>query len=142
MAAYDVGGVRFLAIDNSGYQILPEQLKFFRSHVNSGQPLVLLVHIPLYAPGRNTGFGCGHPEWGAKTDRNHEVERRLKWPESGHTQVTLDFHREVFAATSLMGIFAGHTHRQSLDVVNGIPQFVTAANATGALMKVEFLPQA
>ena len=141
MSSYDVGEVRFLAIDNSHYQILPEQLKFFRAHVNSGKPLVLTVHIPLFAPGRPTGFGCGHPAWGAKTDRNFEVERRPIWPESGHTQVTLAFHREVFAASNLIGIFAGHIHRNSIDVINGTPQFVTDDNASGAFMDVEFLPR-
>ena len=140
MSAYDVGGIRFLAIDNSHYQILPEQLEFLRKHVTSGRPLVLFVHIPLYAPGRSTGFGCGHPSWGAQTDRNFELERRPKWPESGHSQVTLDFHREVFSASNLLGVFAGHIHRNSIDVINGIPQFVTDDNASGAFMDLEFLP--
>jgi hypothetical protein len=52
----------------------------------------------------------------------------------------MDFHREVFSAPNLWGIFAGHIHRQSLDVLNGIPEFVTDANAQGATMDVEFLP--
>lgn len=140
MAVYEVHGVRFLAIDNSHYEILPEQLEFFRTEVRRGQPMVLLVHIPLYAPGRSMGFGCGHPDWGAATDRNYELERRPKWRESGHTQTTLDFHREVFAAKNLMGIFAGHIHQQSVDVFKGIPQFVTDANAVGAFMDVRFVP--
>jgi len=140
MAAHDIHGVRFLAIDNSHYEILPEQLEFFRTQVNSGQPLVLLIHIPLYAPGRSMGFGCGNPKWGAATDRNYEIERRPKWRDSGHTQTTIDFHREVFDAKNLMGIFAGHIHRQSVDVVNGIPQFVTNANAVAAFMEVSFVP--
>ena len=141
MAAYEIHGIRFLAIDNSHYQIRPDQLEFFRQHSNSGYPLVLLVHIPLYAPGRSVGFGCGHPDWGAKTDRNYKIERRPRRPESGHTQVTMDFHREVFTSKNLLGIFAGHIHQQSTDVVNGIPQFVTDANAKGATMSVEFIPQ-
>ena len=140
MAAYDLHGVLFLAIDNSHYEILPEQLEFFRTHVRSGQPLVLLVHIPLYAPGRSMGFGCGNPEWGAAADRNFELERRPKWPDSGHTQTTIDFHREVFDTKNLLGIFAGHIHRQSVDVVNGIPQFVTDANAVGAFADISFVP--
>lgn len=141
MAAYDIHGIRFLAIDNSNYEILPEQLEFFRMQLRSGQPLVLLVHIPLHAPGRSMGFGCGHPQWGAETDRNFKIERRPKWPESGHTQSTLDFHREVFDAdpNNLLGIFAGHIHRQSVDVVNGIPQVVTNANAVGAFTDVRFV---
>ena len=138
MAVREVRGIRFLALDNSTYEILPDQLEFFRAEAKTGRPLVLLVHIPLYAPGRPVGFGCGHPEWGAKTDRNYEVERRPRWPESGHTAVTLAFHREVFATSNLVGIFAGHMHRPSLDVWNGVPQFVTDANATGAFLSVEF----
>ena len=141
MSAYDVGQVRILAIDNSHYQILPEQLAFFPGQVATGKPLVLMVHIPLYAPGRPVGYGCGHPDWGALTDRNFELERRPKWPESGHTQVTQEFHREVFAAPNLMGIFAGHIHRNSIDVINGIPQFVTDDNASSAFLDVEILPQ-
>ena len=140
MAVRKVQGVRFLAIDNSTYEILPDQLEFFRAEAKTGQPLVLLVHIPLYAPGRPVGFGCGHPDWGANTDRNHEVERRPRWPESGHTPVTMAFHREVFSTPNLVGIFAGHIHRPSLDVWNGVPQWVTDANATGAYLSVEFAP--
>lgn len=141
MTAYDLQGVRVLAIDNSNYEILPEQLDFFRAQVSLGQPLILLIHIPLSAPGRSMGFGCGNPEWSAATDRNFKIERRPRWPESGHTQATLDFHREVFDADNLMGVFAGHIHRQSVDVINGIPQFVTSANAVGAFMDIRLEPQ-
>lgn len=141
MSAYDVGDVRFLAIDNSNYQIAPEQLKFYREQVNTGKPLVLTIHIPLFAPGRSMGFGCGHPDWGAQSDRNFKIERRPRWPTTGHTQATIDFHREVFATPNLLGIFAGHIHQHSVDVINGIPQFVTDDNASGAHMDIEFLPR-
>jgi predicted phosphodiesterase len=139
MGVCDINGIRFVAIDNSTYEILPEQLAFFRDQEASGRPLVLLMHIPLYAPGRDVGFGCGHPEWGAMRDRHWKTERRPRWPEAGHTATTLAFHREVFAAPSLLGVFAGHTHQQSLDCVNGTPQFVVAANAGGGFLEAEFL---
>ncbi len=141
MAVREVKGVRFLAIDDSYYEILPEQLEFFRTQVATGEPLVLLMHIPLYAPGRSVGYGCGHPEWGAETDRNWRLERRPQWPEEGHTETTMAFHREVFAAPNLVGVLAGHIHRQSLDVMDRVPQFVADANATGAYLSVEFVPQ-
>jgi len=136
----EIKGVRVVAIDDSCYGIQPGQLEFFRAQAATGLPLILLVHIPLYAPGRPVSFGCGHPEWGAKTDRNAELERRQRWPESGHTSVTMAFHREVFRAANLLGVLAGHTHRLSLDVVNGIPQVVTEANAAGGHLLVEILP--
>lgn len=142
MAVREINGVRLVALDNSHYEILPEQLEFYRAQVRTGQPLVLLVHIPLYAPGRPVGFGCGHPQWGAAADRNFELERRPRWPNAGHTEVTMAFHREVFTTPNLLGVCAGHIHRPSLDVQNGIPQLVTDANATGAYLLAEFLPTA
>lgn len=142
MAALGINGLRFVALDDSHYEILPEQLEFYRAQVRTAQPLVLLLHIPLYTPGRSVGYGCGHPQWGAATDRNFELERRPRWPQSGHTEVTMAFHREVFSSPNLLGVFAGHIHRSSLDVFNGIPQIVTDANATGAYVLAEFLPAA
>ena len=138
-AAYDINGLRFVCIDNSTYEILPEQLEFFKAQADSGLPLLLLMHIPLYVPGRSMGFGCGHPEWGEKTDRNFEVERREKWPKEGHTQVTLDFCQEVFNAPNLLAILAGHTHKASLDIRNGIPQVVTRENACGYYTTVNII---
>lgn len=140
MATRDVGGLRFVLIDNSTYQIHPEQLDFYRAQVRSRLPLVLVVHIPLYVPGRPVGFGCGHPEWGAKTDQGFETERRPRWPESGHTPTTMAFHRDVFSTPNLLGVFAGHVHRASADFLNGIPQIVSDANAVGAYLDIEFLP--
>lgn len=137
MAAREVAGVKVVTLDNSTYEILPEQLDFFRKQAAAGGPMLLCVHIPLYAPGRPVGFGCGHPEWGAKSDDGFKIERRPRWPESGHNETTMAFHCEVFATPGLLGIFAGHIHQASLDVVKGIPQFVAGANATGAHLLVE-----
>jgi predicted MPP superfamily phosphohydrolase len=136
-AAYDFRGVRYVSIDNSTYEILPEQLNFFKQQVNSNVPMVLMMHIPLYMPGRSRGFGCANPEWGAKADRNFELERREKWREGGHTKVTFDFYDEVFAAPNLLCVLAGHTHHQSLDIKNGIPQIVSAHNATGYFADIQ-----
>lgn len=141
MTVKEINGIRFVTLDNSIYEVLPEQLTFFREQVKTGKPLVLFVHIPLYAPGRPVGFGCGHPQWGWEADRNFELERRPRWPKAGHTETTMTFHKEVFSAANLLGVFSGHTHKQSLDVINGIPLFVTDANATGAYMDIEFLPE-
>lgn len=140
MAAYDIKGIRFLAIDNSTYQINDEQLAFFIEQVTSGMPLVLLVHIPMYAPGKKISFGCGNPNWGAATDRGFKLERRPKWPESGHTQTTLNFHKKVFNAPNLLGIFAGHIHRNSIEMIKGKPQIVTDDNASGGYLDINFLP--
>ncbi len=130
-AAYDCNGIRFVCIDNSTYEILPEQLDFFRAQTKSGLPLLLLMHIPLFMPGRSMGFGCANPYWGETWDKNFRTERREKWRKGGHTKVTMDFYDAVFDAPNLLLILAGHTHHQSLDIRNGIPQFVSKHNASG-----------
>ena len=140
MAAYDIKGIRFLAIDNSTYQIHEEQLAFLSSQIRTGLPLVLLVHIPMYAPGKNISFGCGNPFWGAATDQGFKLERRPKWPVSGHTQITFDFYKKVFDAPNIMGVFAGHTHRNSIEIIKGKPQIVSDDNASGGYLEIDFLP--
>ncbi len=137
--SYDINGIRIVCIDNSTYEILPEQLDFFRDQVNSGLPLVLLMHIPLYIPGRTVGFGCGHPQWGAESDKNYEIERREKWRKNGHTRTTFIFRDEVFKSNNLLSIFAGHIHHPSLDVERGVPQVVSATNTTGAYTDIRIL---
>ena len=139
MGARVINGVRFVSIDNSNYEILPEQLAFFKRQEALKQPMILLMHIPLFAPGRSVGYGCGHPQWGAAKDKNFKIERRERWPEAGHTDTTFRFRKEVFNCSNLMGILAGHIHKPTLDVIQGIPQLVTDANATGAYLKVEFI---
>jgi DNA repair exonuclease SbcCD nuclease subunit len=139
MAAYDIKGIRFLAIDNSTYEINDEQLAFFSEHVASGLPLVLLVHIPMYAPGKSISFGCGNPNWNASSDRNYKLERRPRWPEDGHSKTTFKFYNEVFNASNLLGIFTGHIHKNSIEIINGKPQIVSDDNASGGYLDIDFL---
>ena len=140
MAAYDIKGIKFLAIDNSTYEINEEQLRFFYNQVESGLPIVLLIHIPMYVPGKKISFGCGNPYWGAKTDINFKLERRPKWPKNGHTKTTFEFHNKVFDSPNVMGIFAGHIHRNSIEIVKGKPQIVSDDNANGAYLDIDFIP--
>ena len=140
MAAYDIKGIRFVAIDNSTYEINDKQLAFFSEQVESDIPLVLLIHIPLYAPGKNIYYGCGNPFWGAATDDNFELERRPKWPENGHTKTTFEFYKKVFDSSNLIGIFAGHIHQNSIEIIKGKPQIVSDDNASGGYLDIDFIP--
>jgi DNA repair exonuclease SbcCD nuclease subunit len=140
MAAYDINGIRFLAIDNSTYEINKDQLEFFSSRADSGLPLVLLVHIPMYAPGKKISYGCGNPNWNASTDRNYNLERRPRWPEEGHSQITFDFYKKVFNTSNLLGIFTGHIHKTSIEITKGKPQIVSDDNASGGYLEIDFLP--
>lgn len=43
-ASYDLNGIRMVFIDNSTYEILPEQLDYFRKQAESKKPLLLFMH--------------------------------------------------------------------------------------------------
>ena len=137
---YDFNGLRLVLVDNATYEISAEQLEFYRKAVAVDQPVILVCHIPLYVPGRDVKYGCGHPDWGAATDRNYLIERRPKWPEEGHTRITMEFHREVFATENLLAVLSGHTHRPAVDVHKGIPVFVAPANASGGFLQISIGP--
>jgi len=141
-ASYYLNGIRMVFIDNSTYEIMPEQLDYFRQHVNSGNPVILFMHIPLYMPGRSMGYGCANPEWGEKTDKNYEIERREKWKNGGHTKTTFNFYDEVFNAPNLLVVFAGHTHHPALDIKNNIPQIVSGHNASGYFTEINVFENA
>lgn len=134
----EINGVIFITIDNSTYEINAEQLSLMESCLRENKPCILLLHIPLYAPGRPVSFGCGHPQWNAANDKNFQLERRMPWRTAGHTATTMAFYKAVFSAPNLIGILAGHIHQPSVDVINGIPQVVAVANANGGYLQVNF----
>lgn len=140
VSSRDIKGVRIITLDNSTYEVLPAQLASFQSLLKDGLPTVLFVHIPLYVPGRPVGFGCGHPEWGAAVDKGYTIERRPRWRETGHTPVTMEFHKTVFSAPNLLGVFAGHTHQPSVDLLRGVPQVVSDDNSSGGSLEIRILP--
>jgi len=136
----DIKGIRLLFIDNSTYEILPKQLAFLQQQIKSGKPTIVMMHIPLYAQGRSVGFGCAHPDWNTTTDPSYVLEKRNPWPQNGHNPTTMKFREEVINAQNILAVFAGHIHEQSLDLIKGIPQFVTQLNASGAYYEVEVMP--
>lgn len=137
--AIDLKGIRVIMIDNSTYEISADQLSFFRQQAASGLPLLLMMHIPLYAPDRPVGYGCGHPDWNQENDDVYQLERRMPWPERGHTPITMQFREDVLNTPNLLAVFSGHIHQQTLDVINGVPLFVVKENASGNYFDIKII---
>ena len=136
----DIKGIRTVFIDNSTYEILPEQLKFIKEQIKTGKPLLLFMHIPLYVEGRALGYGVGNPRWNASTDNVYKTERREKWTEEGHSATTYEFRKEIINAKNILGIFTGHIHYQGVDILNHVPQFTVKDNASGAFYEIRLYP--
>lgn len=114
------GVVRVVWVDNSNYQILPEQLDFFKKVMDDDEdniPVVLMAHIPFYLGAGDTrgpSDTCGHPDWGTAADGVAYWEERPKWP-TRNLPSTMEFIKllEEKAAPNghLVAVLSGHTHQ-------------------------------
>lgn len=142
-AALEIGGLLFVAIDNSTYQVDDEQLAFFRAQAARGLPLVLLCHVPLALPALRTGGHplCGDPAWGAATDRNWRLERRPPWPESGNLPSTTAFYEAAVSSPALVAVLCGHIHADRVETIrDGAVQYATRAGMDGSCRLLRFVP--
>lgn len=135
-----IHGINFVLIDNSTFEISAEQLDFFNKQIDKGLPIILAMHIPLYLPGHNIDYGCGHPGWNLKNDTYYKIEDREPWPENGHTVTTFEFRDEVWSSPKVIGIFAGHTHEAMLDIHHNIFQCVPNANYANYDVMLRLIP--
>mmetsp|Transcript_86953 Transcript_86953/g.246539 ORF Transcript_86953/g.246539 Transcript_86953/m.246539 type:complete len:399 (+) Transcript_86953:60-1256(+) len=115
-------GVDVLSFDNSNHQITEDQLAFARKHLGEAgsshvAPVLLLLHMPLNMPGVDLPpkLSCGHPEWGAATDENWQLEGRPRWPEEGNLPSTVAFielvRTHAAPAGRIVALLTGHVHR-------------------------------
>ena len=132
--AKTIGGVKFLMIDNSTYNVDERQLEFFRAETAKGGPCVLAMHIPFWHRGWGV-FTCACPDWGADTDKYWQIERRQRWAER-QDDTTFEFRRATDEAEGLVAVLAGHLHK--LDVVSdgGLAHATAPLAAVGEVLKV------
>ncbi len=139
-----VGGINFVTIDNSIYQVNDEQLAFFRRQAARPMPLVLLMHIPLYLPkdaNRNSVSTCGDPRWGWEIDKNYKTERRERWSKDGNLPSTTAFLKSVQQARNLAAVLVGHTHRARADAISQTAiQYVTGRSVDAQHRLLTFKP--
>lgn len=116
----EIGGIRFVAIDNSIYQVNDRQLEFFRSQLAGGKPVVLLIHIPLSCPAlrepvmRRWGspIMMGAPEWPS-------LQSRRNWGAGDEdTPATSEFLKTAAKAPNLVAVLAGHIHFAHRDPIS------------------------
>ena len=125
-----IGGVRFVAIDNNYYYVLPEQLERFRAALADGVPVVLCVHNPLYSENTyevimkdkspdDPPYLCGCPYDLLLNLNDHRRRQQTT------NEVTKAFVDLCESAPNLKAILGGHLHRfASCRMNSGIPQIV------------------
>ncbi len=140
-SCYTDGGIQWLTIDNSTYQVTEGQLRAVEDSLKNSIPTVLLMHIPLSLPTlRNDTHACfrapilmGDPDW--------DIESREKWGTGDDLESTLEFVNVVTSARNLIAVFCGHIHFPHTDAIGPTAvQYVGAPGFEKAIRVVDFLP--
>ncbi|MBE6726116.1 MAG: hypothetical protein E7576_13155 [Ruminococcaceae bacterium] len=125
-----IGGIRFVAVDNNYYYVLPEQIERFRAALSDGVPVVLCVHNPLYSENtyelvmKNKApdeppYLCGCPYELLLNLNDHRRRQQTT------NELTREFVDLCESSKNLKAILAGHLHRfVSCAMNSGIPQIV------------------
>ena len=139
-----IGGINFVAIDNSTYQVNEDQLQFYKTQLKRNFPIVLLLHIPLYLGKEAKWKGitvCGNPNWGWDMDRNYKIERRERWSKTGNLASTSEFLETVKKCSNLITVLAGHTHKARVGSISEfVNQYVTGCSRYGHYRLLRFEP--
>ena len=142
--AVELGGVRLVALDNSNYQVSQAQLDFLQQQLQSGQPCLLFVHIPLCTPALTPAV---MERWEAPIMLGSSVG----WSAAGRKRIrarendasTLACHQLLTsgAVENLAGIFCGHVHlAHAGEFSPGRFQYVTRPCFEGGYRTIEIGP--
>ena len=115
---HEIGGIQFLLVDDSIYQVDEEQTAFVDTYLANGMPTVLLTHIPLSLPTLReptlerfeNPILIADPDWGP--------EGRDQWSTERDLPPTLEFARTLVRAENLVAVFCGHIHFAHADSIN------------------------
>ncbi|MGY8825379.1 MAG: metallophosphoesterase family protein [Candidatus Latescibacterota bacterium] len=117
--AIDIGGMRLITLDNSNYQVSPEQVEFLQQQLHSGLPCLLFIHIPLWIESLAPAVMA---QWNAPimmaTQDGWTGEQRQRWkvPDNWQsTEACLNLLTAEDSSDNLAGIFCGHVHFPHID---------------------------
>lgn len=138
----NLAGVDLVFIDNSDYQISPEQLQKTETLARAGNPCILFMHIPISLESLRPDalavwkvpILMGDPTW--------TKEARKQWGNAETDAAsTLEFIELVKNNPNLQAVFAGHLHFSHQDQYRpGHSQYVTDAGFKLSARLIEIQP--
>lgn len=109
-----LGGVRLIAVDNSYYHFDVGQLERLKAEVAGGEPILLLLHVPLHTPELHRKSVEFHPDRCAYLAGTPEEALATYSPERQRQQrptpETTEFIEYVRNCPAVRAILAGHIH--------------------------------
>ena len=140
-----INGIRFVAIDNNYYYITEEQMRLFKEVAEQGEPIVLIMHNPLYSrdlyrqimegkPADAPPYLIGCPE---ELLRSLSEKRYIQQKPNALTLEFLDYCNHL---PNLKAVLTGHLHEFcASELDSGVPQYVCDAGYHNEAIVYEFV---
>ena len=110
-------GVKFIAIDNSSHKIEQWQLDRFREEIADGMPVILALHVPVYAQDifefQINKLNYPHPAWlmAVPEEVMEEYNYEDAWiEEQKANDATIEFYNLIVSTPNIKAIVVGHDH--------------------------------
>ena len=129
-------GVKFIAVDNSSHTIEQWQLDRFKAEIADGLPVVLALHVPVYAPDifefQMTKLDYPHPAWlmAVPEELMAEYNYEQQWiDEQKANDATNEFYDLIVGTPCVKAILVGHDHADFVSQVTPtLKQYMVACD--------------
>ena len=129
-------GVKFIAIDNSFHKIEQWQLDRFKEELADGLPVILVMHVPVYAPDifefQMTKLNYPHPAWlmAVPEDLMRAYGYEEEWiEEQKANDATNEFYDLIVSSPNVKTIITGHDHANFVSQVTPtLKQYMVACD--------------
>ena len=136
-------GVKFLVIDNSFHTIEQWQLERFKEEIADGMPVILALHVPVYAPDifefQMTKLDYPHPAWLMTVPEEimAEYNYEQQWiDEQKANDATNEFYDLIVSTPSIKAIVVGHDHAHFVSQVTPTLKQYMVACTEGQIFEV------
>ena len=139
-----VGGVNFVAIDDSYHQFEPWQLTRLKKETEKGLPIVLCLHVPLFEQSLYDHHiersGPGSSSYLLGCDEDHLPDDEWRAIEIRPRGVTTEMAAFIKSQPLIKAVLAGHIHFSfESELAPGMPQFVTGLGCDGIAREITIL---
>ena len=139
-----VGGVNFVAIDDSYHQFEPWQLVRFKKELAKGLPIILCLHVPLFEQSlydyHVERSGPGTSSYLLGCDEDHLPDDEWRAIEIRPRGITMEMAAFIRAQPLIKAVLAGHIHFNFVsDLAPEMPQFVTGGGYEGIARELTIL---
>ncbi len=128
----EINGVCFVGIDNSNHKMTQSQYDQLKAVVQTGKPIILLMHAPLYTKDL---YDASIVDDGAAYLMAVPEELMKSYPADKYASqkaddLTYEIYDYIVAQENIKGILCGHLHIDFETMVGGrIPQYVVSLDS-------------